>query len=456
MEDPPDGITADAPRLEGIDALLVSYRASLDQLIAATENGELTGHDTAWLLDFVRNFEQIRNLTARVDHTIVAALKEADLPDALLHRTPQRVLADVLRISPAVAKKRADAAAAIGDRISPLGEPLSPKRTKLAKATAHGDISPDVTHIAVACLNTLENRFHAAPDQLDSAEEQLVEPIAAFGPKDYQVIADKIIDALFPDGYLADDKEIADARAFQVTPRKDGSYRIEGTLTGACGAMWAAILSPLAQPRPADANGKDDRTGAQRQHDAFADAGKRLLKSSGLPAHGGTPCSVIIICELEDFLNRTGHATTGDGQQISIAEALKLADEAEIYPAILTKTGEVLSLGRNRRIATASQTYAMVARDGGCSFPGCDAPPDWCERHHTIEWYRDGESNVATMTLLCSWHHDNFESKGWTCSMDSGLPEWTPPAWIDPQQKPLINARIRRRFLDLGEPPESA
>ena len=40
------------------------------------------------------------------------------------------------------------------------------------------------------------------------------------------------------------------------------------------------------------------------------------------------------------------------------------------------RAGAVLDLGRTRRIATPAQTYALIARDGGCSFPGCDHPPD--------------------------------------------------------------------------------
>jgi hypothetical protein len=51
---------------------------------------------------------------------------------------------------------------------------------------------------------------------------------------------------------------------------------------------------------------------------------------------------------------------------------LRLANQAEIVPTVMTATGAVLDLGRTRRIASRAQTYALIARDGGCSFPGCD------------------------------------------------------------------------------------
>jgi hypothetical protein len=53
-----------------------------------------------------------------------------------------------------------------------------------------------------------------------------------------------------------------------------------------------------------------------------------------------------------------------------------------------------LDLGRSRRIASRTQTIALIARDGGCSFPGCDHPPEWCERHHIVEWVNGGETNL--------------------------------------------------------------
>jgi hypothetical protein len=47
--------------------------------------------------------------------------------------------------------------------------------------------------------------------------------------------------------------------------------------------------------------------------------------------------------------------------------------------------------------------------------------------------------------LLCRYHHTYFLQNGWTCRInDDGLPEWIPPRWIDQDQRPHINIRIRR------------
>jgi hypothetical protein len=88
---------------------------------------------------------------------------------------------------------------------------------------------------------------------------------------------------------------------------------------------------------------------------------------------------------------------------------------------------------------------ALIARDAGCSFPGCTHPPQWCDRHHILDWILGGPTDLDNLTLLCRYHHTHFQQKGWTCQINSdGLPEWIPPWWIDRQQRPHINTRIRR------------
>jgi hypothetical protein len=126
-------------------------------------------------------------------------------------------------------------------------------------------------------------------------------------------------------------------------------------------------------------------------------------------------------------------------------QLLRIADEAEIWPTIIDRNGVPLALGRTRRIATRGQTMALIAREGGCSFPGCDHPPQWCDRHHILDWIDGGPTDLDNLTLLCRYHHTHFLQKGWSCRINGdGLPEWIPPRWIDAEQRPQLNGRIRR------------
>jgi hypothetical protein len=45
------------------------------------------------------------------------------------------------------------------------------------------------------------------------------------------------------------------------------------------------------------------------------------------------------------------------------------------------------------------------------------------------------------MTLLCGFHHREYERMGWTCRMHPTdlVPEWIPPPELDPEQRPRRN-----------------
>jgi len=145
--------------------------------------------------------------------------------------------------------------------------------------------------------------------------------------------------------------------------------------------------------------------------------------------------------ELTLHTNRdgTGHAGTSRGTQLSIPNLLRLAAEADIIPVVLNDAGGILAYGRTRRLATRAQRLALTARDRGCSFPGCDRPPTWCQAHHITPWQHGGHTDVDCLTLLCGHHHREFDKQGWTCVMLDGIPHWKPPTWLDPTQTPRRN-----------------
>ena len=49
----------------------------------------------------------------------------------------------------------------------------------------------------------------------------------------------------------------------------------------------------------------------------------------------------------------------------------------------------------------------MIARDLGCSFPGCTAPPAWCQAHHITDFSLTRRTSVDDGTLLCGFHSDD-------------------------------------------------
>ncbi len=431
----------------GAGAALAVLEEALDGLITSCGSGGLAEPDRDGLLKFIKSFERVRSRLAVVDHQIVAECDERSLGHELLKRNTPTLLAELLRISPGEARRRVKAAESLQERLTMLGERLDPIRPWLAAAERSGEVGRENSAIVVECLDHLSRLGPVTAEQVAEAEQTMVDLAVKFGPHDLRKLAMKLTDVLFPDGTVMADHDLADARQLHLTKKRSGGYRICGDLTNALGAKLFAALSPLAAPRPEDADGKDPRTVGQRWHDAMEDLVSRLLRVGGLPVSGGTAATVIVTIDWDDLLKRTGFGETGDGSVMSVSEVLNMANEAEILPAVLSKSGVVLDMGRSRRIANQHQTLAMIARDGGCSFPGCTQPAEWCQRHHTVEWIQGGKTDIGNMTLVCGYHHRNFESRGWRVRIRAGLPEWIPPKWIDFEQQPIIHTRIKQQLL---------
>lgn len=99
----------------------------------------------------------------------------------------------------------------------------------------------------------------------------------------------------------------------------------------------------------------------------------------------------------------------------------------------------IAAYGTSHRLFTEGQRLAMIARDKGCTFPGCTAPVLWCEADHVTDWTDTGRTSVDDGHLACPRHHRDKDRNGWTVTMHSGLPHWTAPAWLDPDRTPQRN-----------------
>lgn len=462
----------DAVGMDAVDDALGDFLASLDRLITVVEGGQLDSYDDLSWMAFVQAFEKGRNRIPLVDHRIVADCEARRVAEVWTQPSVARLLVSALRISAAEANRRVRAAEAVGARISMTGEVLDASRPVLAAAQRTGEVNPEQVHVIQRALATVD-RPGFDPVDITAGEELLTGYAATFEPKVLGQLADQVVAAIDPDGTLPDDRLNSDRRYFSIRPTRDGAYVGEFRLTGVLGAKLSAVLRPLAKPRVERGAGcesadaaplmvvTDERTHGQRMHDAMEDVCDRVLRSGDLPDTGGTPATVIVTVAADDLVDRLGYGRTSDGAQLSVAQVLDLAAEADIIPTVLNRAGAVLSQGRARRIATTAQTWALIARDGGCSFPACDRPPELCERHHLVPWIAGGLTNLDNLTLLCRYHHHQFAGRGWTAAMNvDGLPEWTPPAWIDRQRRPLVNTRIQLAQLappDLGRhvPPRA-
>jgi hypothetical protein len=159
-----------------------------------------------------------------------------------------------------------------------------------------------------------------------------------------------------------------------------------------------------------------------------------------VPASGGITTTLLLIMTEQAYTSGQGTATTGHGARISAKLATEwVTGETRVLPIRMRPTKEIAGYGTSHRLFTETQRLAMIARDQGCSFPGCTAPPLWCQSHHILDYAKGGRTSVDAGCLLCGFHHDHFAAFGWTCRMINGIPHWIPPTWIDAQQRPRRN-----------------
>lgn len=91
---------------------------------------------------------------------------------------------------------------------------------------------------------------------------------------------------------------------------------------------------------------------------------------------------------------------------IPVHESLFDEIQHDLYLHFQNSVGEVLKFDRARREPTLIQKLAVLVRDKRCQFPGCTAPPEYCEIHHFNEWLKDqGLTNVELLGLMCRAHH---------------------------------------------------
>lgn len=128
------------------------------------------------------------------------------------------------------------------------------------------------------------------------------------------------------------------------------------------------------------------------------------------------------------------------GGAFDLGTARRIACDSRIIPVVLGGDSMVLDVGRERRSVPPAIRKAATVRDLGCTFPACTVPAEWCDGHHVIPWSRGGPTSLDNCALLCGYHHTLIHQGHWIIRMaGDGHPEFLPPSWMDPYQRPLRN-----------------
>jgi hypothetical protein len=178
----------------------------------------------------------------------------------------------------------------------------------------------------------------------------------------------------------------------------------------------------------------DPRLPGTRRADALLELiGRAVAAPQGVTR---TPRTQLVITMTYQALTGQlqGAGIAGNDETLPAGTVRRLACEAGIIPMVLGGPSQVLDLGYTRRYFTPAQRLALALRDGGCSYPGCTVPPQWCEAHHVVPWSQGGPTDLSNGVLLCGRHHTRVHELGLTAQVTPEGVTWHPPP--PPQHRP--------------------
>jgi hypothetical protein len=379
----------------------------------------------------------LERLSRRLAHAQIAALAQADGAGLAAH--------DGATSLPAWLRAAADVPIGTAKARLALHAGLA-RRPATAAAFARGDISTDAAAAVCAALDQLPAAVPAA--LLGQVEQLLVEVARDEGTLAVTQRAADITHRFAPEQLERDEAAQRDATRLRLSLRPDGTIGLRGQLDKEAGALAYAVLGPLAAPAPAT-DGTPDLRDTETRYGAALTRVLELASTAAPDSRGERP-HVLVTIGL-DALQRTLDNPPGrldTGAPISAAAARRLACDAGIIPLVLGTNSEPLDIGRTTRTVPTGLRRALAARDQGCAFPGCNRPTAWTDAHHIHHWADGGPTALPNLVLVCARHHTTVHHDHWTVEILNGLPTFTPPRWIDPNQTPRQHTRYRIRELD--------
>jgi hypothetical protein len=330
-----------------------------------------------------------------------------------------------------------------------LAGALDRTRPVLAAAMREGAASLAQARVIDRALTNLPSAVDAETVAL--AEKHLVAHAGEFGPKELGRIGRRILDVLAPHiAEAAEAARLADLEAHAADQTRlvmrrlgDGTTRISSRVPDATATRLATYLEAFTNPRVERPQDDQDASDAPQvapglpatAHDPVARLAypKRMgqaliqlletLDPTRLPLHGGDATTVIVTIDFEALktdlatADLIGAGLVPDDQlasdQITAAQARRLACTAKILPAVLGGHGLPLDLGRARRLFTPAQRKALLVRDRTCRAEGCDVPGTWCDAHHVDPWHAGGRTDLGNGVLLCHHHHHRVHDTGY-------------------------------------------
>ncbi|MFC7595930.1 DUF222 domain-containing protein [Terrabacter sp. GCM10028922] len=426
--------------LPGLPARLASMAAEL-RLLA--HNYPLWTMPATGLGDAIEQAQAVREMAHSLTAMMAAEVDGRGLADeAGLSRNDW-----VAGFAPGLEGGSAAAVTAVGSAMN------EPRWNDLSRLVRRGAVSVDKAAVIVRFHRDVERV--ADPAHLAAVVDSMVEGAEALGVKELRRLVAQARASLRPPEQVEDgDQRMRAGRSLTKVGRCAGmtDYLLRMDPEGS--AIIDAAIDPLARPRPdldwshygrgageaapldcgagegstsGPGRGIDPRPATTRRADALLELiGRAVSSPDGVPRTPRT--KLVVTMSHEALVGLVQGAGVADNDEVlSAATVRRLACEAEIIPMVLGAPSEVLDLGMTTRFFTPAQRLALTRRDGGCSYPGCTVPPQWCDAHHVVPWSRGGPTDVCNGALLCGRHHTIVHQLDLTATVTLLGVEWHVP-----------------------------
>lgn len=407
------------------------------------------------------------------------------------HRSTAGLLAEMLRIPVGQARSRLDAARLGVGSVALSGEAIPAAAPELMAAVDTGVVSDEHVAVITRCLDGIPSTVDR--ETVAMCREVLLSEARQRHPVALRTVAEQIRlicdDAGAPPG--PDPVDRAELHFGALRP--DGLTPVRGLLDPLTAEQLRVAVEALAAPKPIDDRTPDPRPAGVRRAQALSEILARYFAAgcSGGGGPGGKAVRPVVAvtvpaCALpgtSDGLEPAGRAAAwqvdpaGGGSpgarcdepcpavcargrarfdygSPAPAHAVDLlACDGVLIRQVIGDDGAVLDQGRGRRLFTRAQRRALITRDRGCTFPGCDIPAGWCEAHHVTLWSEGGPTDLANGVLLCRRHHAVVHQGRWRIDPSSehrGRPWFVPPAHIDLTRTPRRNRHFHVLMVDAG------
>ncbi|MGZ4438620.1 MAG: DUF222 domain-containing protein [Nocardioides sp.] len=419
-----------APLAPGSDrpATLADVVDRAERVLAELDDVLLAARSPEELLEANRRLEHHRSHLAAVQARLVVEIDDTRAAE----RSDQ--WASTAQHLTAVAAGRTGC----GKRLLTTGRALVGELHLTWDALRAGVISPEQAEVVARAMRLVPART----DLRDACEKFLLDTAQVCNASELQRASERMLERVDPDGTAARDERALDKldrsahlnRSLSITDDGLGGVRLRGRGTVEDAAVLKAALAALAAPLPSTdpdcgLEGRDPRDHGARTWDALVEIAQRSLDTDLLPtAHGAKP-RVTVMIDYDALRSGLGAALLDTGDRISAAAVRRIACDADVLPAVLGRRGELLDVGRAKRLVDGPIWRALVVRDRHCTFPGCDRPPVACDAHHIEHWADGGATSLDNLALLCRAHHTVIHQTGWEIRLSpvDRRPEFRPP-----------------------------